>query len=42
MVNQNALQLSVRVETWPIAGHFTISRGAKTEAEGGCRRVVGR
>ncbi|ARQ00753.1 N-acetyl-D-Glu racemase DgcA [Pseudorhodoplanes sinuspersici] len=32
MVNQKALQLSVRVETWPIAGHFTISRGAKTEA----------
>lgn len=33
MVNQKALQLSVRVETWPIAGHFTISRGAKTEAK---------
>ena len=24
--------LSVRVERWPIAGAFTISRGAKTEA----------
>ncbi|MDO8534765.1 MAG: enolase C-terminal domain-like protein [Xanthobacteraceae bacterium] len=24
--------LSVRSERWPIAGHFTISRGAKTEA----------
>ena len=33
MVNQKALQLSVHVETWPIAGHFTISRGAKTEAK---------
>jgi L-Ala-D/L-Glu epimerase / N-acetyl-D-glutamate racemase len=26
------LTLSVRVERWPIAGSFTISRGAKTEA----------
>jgi L-Ala-D/L-Glu epimerase / N-acetyl-D-glutamate racemase len=26
------LALSVRVERWPIAGSFTISRGAKTEA----------
>src|SRR6201986_5451607 len=26
-------ELSVRVERWPIAGAFTISRGAKTEAE---------
>src|SRR5256886_14246385 len=26
------LALSVRVERWPIAGAFTISRGAKTEA----------
>ncbi len=26
------LSLSVRVERWPIAGAFTISRGAKTEA----------
>lgn len=24
--------LSVRIERWPIAGHFTIARGAKTEA----------
>ena len=28
-----ALSLSVRAETWPIAGAFSISRGAKTEAE---------
>ena len=27
-----SLSLSVRVESWPIAGAFTISRGAKTEA----------
>ena len=27
-----ALTLAVRVERWPIAGSFTISRGAKTEA----------
>jgi L-alanine-DL-glutamate epimerase-like enolase superfamily enzyme len=27
-----ALSLSVRAETWPIAGRFSISRGAKTEA----------
>ena len=27
-----ALSLSVRVERWPIAGAFAISRGAKTEA----------
>jgi L-Ala-D/L-Glu epimerase len=27
-----ALSLSVRIERWPIAGAFTISRGAKTEA----------
>lgn len=26
------LTLSIRTETWPIAGAFTISRGAKTEA----------
>src|SRR5216684_5882506 len=39
------LSLSVRIERWPIAGSFTISRGAKTEAvvvvaelsDGGCR-----
>ena len=33
MVNPRPLKLSVRIETWPIAGHFTISRGAKTEAK---------
>lgn len=33
MVNSTAPQLKVRVETWPIAGHFTISRGVKTEAK---------
>src|SRR4051794_19600599 len=27
------LSLSIRIERWPIAGSFTISRGAKTEAE---------
>src|SRR4051794_32249013 len=27
------LSLNVRTERWPIAGSFTISRGAKTEAE---------
>ena len=27
------LTLTVRIERWPIAGSFTISRGAKTEAE---------
>lgn len=32
MVNPAAPRLTVSVETWPIAGHFTISRGAKTEA----------
>ena len=32
MVNQSDLRLKVHIETWPIAGHFTISRGAKTEA----------
>ncbi|MGD9922640.1 MAG: N-acetyl-D-Glu racemase DgcA [Pseudorhodoplanes sp.] len=32
MVNPNALRLTVTAETWPIAGQFTISRGAKTEA----------
>ena len=26
------LSLTVRIERWPIAGRFTISRGAKTEA----------
>src|SRR3954462_11761476 len=28
------LLLTVRIERWPIAGRFTISRGAKTEAAG--------
>src|SRR3978361_57516 len=28
-----ALSLSVRTESWPIAGSFSISRGAKTEAQ---------
>jgi len=28
-----AISLTVRIERWPIAGRFTISRGAKTEAE---------
>ncbi len=28
----NHLDLSVSIESWPIAGSFTISRGAKTEA----------
>jgi L-alanine-DL-glutamate epimerase-like enolase superfamily enzyme len=32
MVNPNALTLAARVESWPIAGSFVISRGAKTEA----------
>jgi L-alanine-DL-glutamate epimerase-like enolase superfamily enzyme len=32
MVNPAAPRLTVSIETWPIAGHFTISRGAKTEA----------
>ena len=27
-----ARQLAARIERWPIAGSFTISRGAKTEA----------
>jgi L-Ala-D/L-Glu epimerase len=31
-VSQHPLSLSARVERWPIAGSFTISRGAKTEA----------
>ena len=26
------MELSVRIERWPIAGAFTISRGRKTEA----------
>src|SRR6266550_3310156 len=32
MPQMSPLALSVRVERWPIAGAFTISRGAKTEA----------
>jgi L-alanine-DL-glutamate epimerase-like enolase superfamily enzyme len=32
MVNSAGPRLTISVETWPIAGHFTISRGAKTEA----------
>jgi L-alanine-DL-glutamate epimerase-like enolase superfamily enzyme len=28
-----ALSLTIRTEAWPIAGRFSISRGAKTEAE---------
>jgi L-Ala-D/L-Glu epimerase len=31
-MNGPALALSVRIERWPIAGSFAISRGAKTEA----------
>ena len=26
------MELSVRIERWPLAGAFTISRGTKTEA----------
>jgi len=33
MVNPPGPKLSVGIETWPIAGQFTISRGAKTEAK---------
>jgi L-alanine-DL-glutamate epimerase-like enolase superfamily enzyme len=33
MVNGRPLSLTVTTERWPIAGRFTISRGAKTEAE---------
>ena len=32
MTSAASLTLSVRIERWPIAGSFTISRGAKTEA----------
>jgi L-alanine-DL-glutamate epimerase-like enolase superfamily enzyme len=32
MVNPTGPKLAVRIESWPIAGQFTISRGAKTEA----------
>ena len=32
MVNSGPPRLSARIENWPIAGSFAISRGAKTEA----------
>ncbi|ETR76493.1 mandelate racemase [Afipia sp. P52-10] len=32
MTSATSLTLSARIEHWPIAGSFTISRGAKTEA----------
>lgn len=32
MVNSGALRLATRIENWPIAGSFAISRGAKTQA----------
>ncbi|HWV42580.1 N-acetyl-D-Glu racemase DgcA [Pseudorhodoplanes sp.] len=32
MVNPAAPRLDIAIERWPIAGQFTISRGAKTEA----------
>ncbi len=32
MVNPQPLQLTARAESWPIAGRFAISRGAKTQA----------
>jgi L-Ala-D/L-Glu epimerase len=32
MTSSQSRQLSARIERWPIAGAFTISRGAKTEA----------
>jgi L-Ala-D/L-Glu epimerase len=32
MTSSQSRQLAVRIERWPIAGAFTISRGAKTEA----------
>ena len=32
MTSAATLTLSVRIERWPIAGTFTISRGAKIEA----------
>jgi L-alanine-DL-glutamate epimerase-like enolase superfamily enzyme len=33
MVNPSHPKLTIRVESWPIAGQFIISRGAKTEAK---------
>ena len=35
-----ALQIRAVAEDWPIAGSFTISRGAKTEAKVGQRAAV--
>jgi L-Ala-D/L-Glu epimerase len=32
MTSSKSLVLAARIERWPIAGSFTISRGAKTEA----------
>lgn len=32
MVNSGGLRLSSRIESWPIAGSFAISRGTKTQA----------
>src|SRR6266571_3319340 len=32
MTSSESLKLVARIERWPIAGSFTISRGAKTEA----------
>ena len=32
MTSSKSPTLDARIERWPIAGHFTISRGAKTEA----------
>ncbi len=32
MANSRALSLAIRIERWPIAGAFAISRGAKSEA----------
>ena len=32
MTSSHNLKFSARIERWPIAGSFTISRGAKTEA----------
>jgi L-Ala-D/L-Glu epimerase len=32
MTSSQSPTLAVQIERWPIAGHFTISRGAKTEA----------
>ncbi len=32
MTSRKSPTLDARIERWPIAGHFTISRGAKTEA----------